>query len=88
MTTALGCVSTASLQRAGAEVKDGAITAEVKAAIFNEPTLQSEQIHVDTFEGVVYLSGFVSSSAAEDTAIAVARSVSGVKSVKHSTRLK
>jgi osmotically-inducible protein OsmY len=37
---------------------------------------------------VVQLSGFVSSQAAENTAVSVARKVAGVKSVKNDMRLK
>jgi len=60
----------------------------VKAAIFNEPTLKSAEINVETFKGVVQLSGFVNSRADIDKAAAVARGVSGVKSVKNDMRLK
>jgi hypothetical protein len=55
---------------------------------FNEPTLKSAEINVETFKGVVQLSGFVSSATAETTAVAVARNVGGVKSVKNDMRLK
>jgi osmotically-inducible protein OsmY len=64
------------------------LTTKVKAAIFNEPSLKSAEINVETFKGVVQLSGFVSSAAAESTAVAVARKVEGVKSVKNDMRLK
>jgi hypothetical protein len=33
----------------------------VKAAIFNDPDLKSMEINVETFKGVVQLSGFVNS---------------------------
>ncbi len=88
MATALGCASTAKHEGTGEYVDDTVITTKVKTAIFREPTLKSAEINVETFKGVVQLSGFVSSTAAEDTAIAVARSVEGVKSVKHAMRLK
>jgi len=88
MATALGCASTAKHEGTGEYVDDTVITTKVKTAIFREPTLKSAEINVETFKGVVQLSGFVGSTAAEDTAIAVARSVEGVKSVKHAMRLK
>jgi hypothetical protein len=84
----LGCASTAKQEGTGEYVDDTAITAKVKAAIFNEPTLKSAEINVETFKGVVQLSGFVSSPGAERTAVAVARDVGGVKSVKNDMRLK
>ena len=50
--------------------------------MFNEPSLKSAEINVETFNGVVQLSGFVSSQANINKAIEVARAVGGVKSVK------
>jgi osmotically-inducible protein OsmY len=64
------------------------VTTKVKAAIFNEPSLKSAEINVETFKGVVQLSGFVSSAEAERTAVAVARKVPGVESVKNDMRVK
>ena len=86
--TALGCASTAKQEGTGEYVDDTVITTKVKAAIFNEPTLKSAEINVETFKGVVQLSGFVSSQAAENKAVEVARTVGGVKSVKNDMRLK
>lgn len=69
-------------------VDDTMLTSRVRAALLNEPTLKSDEIKVDTYRGVVRLSGFVSSTAAENLAIALARGVAGVRSVKYHTRLK
>ena len=88
MVGALGCASTAKQEGTGEYADDTVITGKVKAAIFNEPTLKSAEINVETFKGVVQLSGFVSTAAAENTAVAVARNVGGVKSVKNDMRLK
>jgi len=85
---ALGCASTAKQEGPGEYIDDTVITTKVKAAILDEPTLKSAEINVETFKGVVQLSGFVSSQAAENTAVAVARKVAGVKSVKNDMRLK
>ena len=84
----LGCASTAKQEGTGEYVDDTVITTKVKAAILNEPTLKSAEINVETFKGVVQLSGFVSSKAAETRAVEVARTVGGVKSVKNDMRLK
>ena len=88
MAMALGCASTAKQEGSGEYVDDTVITGKVKAAIFNEPTLKSAEINVETFKGVVQLSGFVSSAANEATAMQVARTVAGVRSVKNDMRLK
>jgi hyperosmotically inducible protein len=69
-------------------VDDTVITTKVKAAVFNEPSLKSAEINVETFKGVVQLSGFVSSQADINKAVEVARSVPGVTSVKNAMRLK
>lgn len=86
--TAAGCASTKTTEGTGEYVDDSMITSKVKAAIVNEPTLSSAEINVETFKGVVQLSGFVNSRADITTAVSVARSVGGVKSVKNDMRLK
>ena len=84
----VGCASTPTQEGTGEYIDDTAITTKVKAAIFNEPTLKSAEINVETFKGVVQLGGFVNSRADIDKAVVVARSVGGVKSVKNDMRLK
>ena len=84
----LGCASTAKQEGTGAYIDDSAITTKAKAAILNEPGLKVAEINVETFKGVVQLSGFVSSKADENKAVEVARGVKGVKSVKDDMRLK
>lgn len=88
LASALGCASTSTHEGTGEYVDDSVITTKVKAAIFNEPTLKSTEINVETFKGDVQLSGFVSSTAAQSKAVELARSVKGVKSVKNDMRLK
>ena len=61
LVSAVGCASTSKQAGAGEYVDDSVITTKVKAAIFNESSLKSTEINVETFKGVVQLSGFVSS---------------------------
>ena len=84
----LGCASTPKHEGTGEYVDDSVITTKVKAEIFEEPGLKSAEINVETFKGVVQLSGFVSSQASIDKAVQVARAVKGVKSVKNDMRVK
>lgn len=84
----LGCASTPTQEGTGEYVDDSVITTKVKAAIFNEPTLKSAEINVETFKGVVQLSGFVKYQADMNKAVEIARSVKGVKSVKNDMRSK
>ena len=78
----------AAREGTGEYVDDTVITTKVKAAVLHESSLKSAEINVETFKGVVQLSGFVSSQANIDKAIEVARGVAGVKSVKNDMRLK
>jgi osmotically-inducible protein OsmY len=86
--TAVGCASTQKQEGTGEYVDDSVITSKVKEAILEEPNLSSAEINVETFKGVVQLSGFVKSRADINKAVEVARSVGGVKSVKNDMRLK
>ena len=83
-----GCVSTPTTEGTGAYVEDTVITTKVKAVILNEPSLKSREINVETFKGIVQLSGFVSSEADAMRAVEVARTVKGVMSVKNDMRVK
>ena len=88
LASAWGCGSTAKTAGTGEYVDDSVITTKVKAAIFNDSALKVNEINVETFKGVVQLSGFVRSQADIDKAVKVARGVAGVKSVKNDMRLK
>ncbi len=82
-----GCASTPTKEGTGEYIDDAAITTKVKAS-FNEPTLKSTEINVETFKGVVQLSGFVAQPADAAKAGEIARGVKGVKSVKNDIRVK
>lgn len=88
LATLAGCASSAKQEGIGEYFDDTVITTKVKAAIFNEPTLKSTEINVETFKGIVQLGGFVSSRADISKAVELARSVKGVTSVKNDMRLK
>lgn len=88
LATLIGCAGTSTREGTGEYVDDTVITTKVKAAIFNEPSLKSFEINVETFKGTVQLSGFVNSRADINKAVDVARNVSGVKAVKNDMRLK
>jgi hypothetical protein len=88
LASVVGCASTSKQEGTGEYVDDSVITTKVKSAIFNEPTLKVAEINVETFKGVVQLSGFVSSQASVAKAGELAYGVKGVKSVKNDIRLK
>ena len=80
--------SMADRQKAGEYVDDSTLTAKVKAALLAEQGLPSAAISVETYHGVVQLSGFVDSEAQVKQAGQVARGVKGVKEVKNSLNVK
>jgi osmotically-inducible protein OsmY len=86
--TLTGCAATDTQSSTGEYIDDTAITTKVKSAIFNDPALRVGEINVETFRGIVQLSGFVGSQEEADRAVAVAQSVNGVKSVKSDMRVK
>lgn len=88
LVTLAGCAPTETRSGTGEYIDDTVITTKVKAAIMNDPELKVTEINVETFRGVVQLSGFVSTNAQIQHAVAVARNVSGVTSVKNDMRLK
>lgn len=69
-------------------VNDDAISASVRSAIRLDPELTVSDLDVDTYQGIVRLSGFVSSADSVAAAASVARTVKGVKSVRNDLRLK
>jgi hyperosmotically inducible protein len=84
----VACSSEPKRESAGEYFDDTVITTRVKAAILKEDSLKVSEINVETYKGVVQLSGFVSSRADIRTAVKVAKKVKGVKSVKDDIRLK
>jgi hypothetical protein len=86
--TAVGCASTQKQEGTGEYVDDTVISTKVRSALLGEPNLKSAEINVETFKGIVQLSGFVTSRADITKAVEVARSVNGVKSVKNDMRLR
>jgi osmotically-inducible protein OsmY len=86
--TFVGCASTSTQESTGEYVDDSVITTKVKSLLANDDFIKSFQISVETYKGVVQLSGFVNNQAAVDRARELARSVKGVKSVKNDLILK
>jgi hyperosmotically inducible protein len=84
----LGCAATSKKEGTAEYIDDSAITTKVKSAMLGSSGLKSTDINVETFKGVVQLSGFVNSQAQMSQAVKVAEGVGGVKSVKNDMRLK
>jgi osmotically-inducible protein OsmY len=84
----VGCASGPTKESTGEYVDDSVLTTKVKASIFNEPTLKSTEINVETYKGAVQLSGFVAQAEDAKKAADIARGVKGVSSVKNDIRVK
>ncbi len=79
----ISCSSGPAKESTGEYIDSAAVTTKVKAAFVKDPELKVFSISVDTFKGVVQLSGFVASEEQVVRAGEVARSVSGVQSVSN-----
>ncbi len=82
------CAGGPKKESTGQYIDDSAITTKVKTAIFNEPTLKTMNISVETYKGVVQLSGFVNRQENISKAAEVARTVPGVREVKNNLQVK
>lgn len=88
LTSVVGCASTATQASTGQYLDDTAVTARVKTAIFNDGSLKSSEINVETYKGVVQLSGFVGTASDIQRAVQLTQSVNGVRSVRNDMRMK
>ena len=86
--TFAACSSTRTHESTGEYVDDSTITTKVKALLAEDDFLKSFQIGVETYKGVVQLSGFVNSQQAVAKAGEITRSVKGVRSVKNNLIVK
>ena len=84
----VGCSATQDRESVGEVIDDTVITAKVKAALIDDEELSASEIKVETFKGVVQLSGFVSDRSDIPKATAVTNDIDGVKSVKNDLVLK
>jgi osmotically-inducible protein OsmY len=84
----VGCAAPEKQETVGEYIDDSVVTTRAKAAILDDPALRVNEISVETFDGVVQLSGFVSSQAEINRAVQLVRSVNGVQSVKNDMRVK
>jgi osmotically-inducible protein OsmY len=82
------CASTSKQEGTGEYIDDSVITTKVKSQLAADDFLKSFEISVETYKGIVQLSGFVGSQQAIDKAGEIARGVQGVKSVENDLNVK
>jgi osmotically-inducible protein OsmY len=86
--TFMACASTSTRESTGEYVDDSVITTKVKSLLAADDFLKSFQIGVETYKGIVQLSGFVDSQSTVNKAVEITRSVKGVQSVKNNLIIK
>jgi hyperosmotically inducible protein len=82
-----GCASTSTQRGAGETIDDGVITAKVKAELIDNDIVEAGEVNVETYRGVVQLSGFVDSNEEKSQATKAAQSVEGVKEVRNDLKV-
>lgn len=83
-----GCAGGKKHESTGEYIDDSVLTTKVKASILGDSRLKVLQIDVESFKGIVQLSGFVDSAEAAERAVQLARTVKGVKQVNNSLIVK
>jgi hyperosmotically inducible periplasmic protein len=78
-----GCAVFRDQQTVGSYVDDSTVTTRVKSKFAADPTVSAMAIKVETFEGVVQLSGFAKSATERSMAETLARGTEGVRGVKN-----
>ena len=86
--SALGCAGSATQESTGEYITDSWITTKVKASLAEDRQVKATEVNVETFKGVVQLSGFVSSRAEMNQAVRIATGIKGVTSVRNDIRIK
>ena len=82
------CAATPTKESTGEYVDDSAVTTKVKAELVKDKSVSATDVKVETFKGVVQLSGFVNTAAEKTQAETIAAGVSGVKSVENKITVK
>lgn len=83
-----GCAATRTRESTGGYVDDSVITTKVKSDLVADPVTKARAISVETFKGVVQLSGFVNTVQEKEKAGEIARNVKGVVDVKNNINIK
>lgn len=88
-----GCATTsgpeAEKETAGQYMDDATVTARVKTAIAADVGIKAaSNVNVETYRGVVQLSGFADSEDQAARAVTSAKKIKGVRSVRNDLRVK
>ncbi|MBI3561925.1 MAG: BON domain-containing protein [Gammaproteobacteria bacterium] len=83
-----GCVAALDQESRDEFLDSSMVTTDIKAKLIDDPLTSNMQIKVNTFKGLVQLSGFVDNQIEKNRASDIAYSVGGVKEVKNDLIIK
>lgn len=83
-----GCAGSTTKASTGEFIDDSVITTKVKAALLKNDSTPGTDIKVETFKGVVQLSGFVDTLFQKTRAEEVSRGIDGVQNVVNNITVK
>jgi hyperosmotically inducible protein len=84
----MGCAGDRYTQSTGEHIDDKAESSRVRSALNEDTQYKYEDVKVQTFKGVVQLSGFVNSRDQKNRAGDLAKKVQGVKDVENNITVK
>lgn len=82
------CTENTKRESTGESFDSAVLTTKIKSTFVGDSRLKANDISVETYKGVVQLSGFVDTQAEADRAVQLARTVKGVKAVNNSLIVK
>jgi osmotically-inducible protein OsmY len=82
------CSATSTKSSTGEWFDDTWITTKVKTSLLADENTSGTAINVETFRGMVQLSGFAASQGEIERAVKIAQGTAGVKGVKNDIRLR
>lgn len=88
VTLVSACAGSRTQSSTGEYLDDSVITSKVKAKLLEDKEVSGLAVNVETFKGVVQLSGFAKTEAERQKAVQLARSIGGVKDIKNDIQLK
>ncbi|WP_150299708.1 BON domain-containing protein [Pseudomonas profundi] len=83
-----GCTVASGQKSAGEFVDDSLVSTQVKTALIKDDTVRASEINVETYKGEVQLTGYVSSRAAANRAVELARGIKGVTAVRDDMQIR
>ncbi|HVU34085.1 MAG TPA: BON domain-containing protein [Opitutaceae bacterium] len=83
-----GCAATRTSESTGEYIDDASITTKVKTEFVRDPIVKALDVKVETYKGVVQLSGFVDTPQQKSRAEQIARNTPGVQGVTNNISIK